>query len=1117
MTIQEQLEKLNGTFEKMHSEFVKLDSDKKNLDVKYASMAATVKAKYQSEREQLIQQREEVLKYYRIAKDNSNKELVHSGVSPQKPDLARLNNMIERVNSYSRTDPVAGQIIDLCNAYNAYIESEIKKVDTRENTELQNNEKNKNDEANNIVYKKGKILRDCEAYLQGGDLRNLVSLFEMIHTEYEITKEYFDNWTIPVKRKRMMLLGFGQYRVDVPQRLCPTLKKSLGHHFDENTKMVNCPFGFTTDTAEEIFVEYTDMNANRMKLGIQALILNFLRSFKPTDFKVSVLDYIHYNADVLGALSVFSSGKNGLIGNIPSDEKEMKQCVSMLAGYYRKVEAKIGAQSVYEYNKSHKPEERIPYRILIINRMQEAFHLSEEAEMAYILNNASKFGISIIRMTKCLDGGSKGKDREKKYLAKATDYIRIISDSNGSFYVENNKEWLAFQWLTAPNAIPNDFVAKVQSAVKPVELGTKYFNRFKAQLPTRSHGKRRPVSVPFAINEDDSVVSCSFENELFAAYMMGASRSGKSTLLHTIISGLIMNYHPDELELWLLDFKMLEFKKYADHRPPHVKYLLLEKSEDLVYDIIDRLEEMLAEREYVFSQNGWKKLTDVPSGIYMPVIFVIIDEFAQMSQILKETKGSGYGTDYTLKLTNLLQKGAAMGFKFIFASQTYTDGVEGLTDPARKQIQQRFALKNTYQEIKDTLDLSSDAITPTLQNDMNSLPPYESLFKWRTDSGELRVSRLRNMYTEGDEVDNLVDYIAGSMSVTTDTTSNDDKLYVDKNAILIDGAEPKTFKSQIPHYKKYETPDVLDELDEEDVLVYPGVPCSFNLAKPFTLINATAENILVAGGDRENELSVALSVFQSYSRRQYPIEIWANERNSIYRRYKSTVLSKYDTVTELEDICNGIDDIKKKVLNRQYENRLIMILGYEAIVSEMELMGEDEEEEPEKNEKTVSQTVEAPEDMAQVTEKVKACNDPEEKRRIIAEYNARAAAYEASKASAKPVKTGRGIYDARDDMEWILKRASAYGIHFMFCFEQVKDFADTKLDERAFRHKIAFAMSREDSSEILGNRKANEIEAGVCLYSNGKDSFSMHPHLYYGVPCNGWQIDDEGNVVQRRS
>ena len=57
--------------------------------------------------------------------------------------------------------------------------------------------------------------------------------------------------------------------------------------------------------------------------------------------------------------------------------------------------------------------------------------------LIHIFNNAKKFGITTVRLVKSMDGGSKGKDREKKFLAKATDFIRIISDSSGGFYIEN--------------------------------------------------------------------------------------------------------------------------------------------------------------------------------------------------------------------------------------------------------------------------------------------------------------------------------------------------------------------------------------------------------------------------------------------------------------------------------------------------------------------------------------------------------------------------------------------------------------------------------------------------------------------------------------------------------
>lgn len=1112
MTIQEQLIILNTTFENLHKEFMQADLDKKNLSEKYTRLINDVRDTFARERQEFIDVKEDVLKFYRIAKDNSFKELSVKCSSPAKPDLGKLNSLIEKIDINDRNDYIAGQIIDLAGTYCAYLDNEISKIAIRESQEINRVtgviESNQKDMTN----RKKMILHKCEQYLQGDDMKNLVSLFEMIHHDYEITPEFFDEFGKPVKRKRMMLLGFSQYYVDVPGILKSTLKKSLGHHFDENRQMVNCPCGFTTNSHEKIFVEYTDLNETELNSGLQALILNFLRYFKPHDYRISLLDYIHYNSEILGPLSVFKGAKKGIIDSVPYDANSLKQEISMLAGYYRKIEGKIGIGSVYDYNRTHSPEESIPLRILIINRMQEQFRMADEPEMSYLINNAQKFGITTIRMTKSMDGGSKGKKREKQYLAKAKDLIRVISDSQGNFYIENDIEWMRFKWLAAPSSLPDLFVAKIQNAVKPVETGTKYFKRYKFQMPVRSKDKRKEVSVPFAIDEDDRGVKCSFENEMFAAYINGAAGSGKSTLLHTIICGLIMNYHPDELELWLLDFKMTELKKYADHRPPHIKYLLLEKSADLVFDILDRLDEELSRRKFVFSQNGWHKLPDVPPTVYMPVVFVIIDEFAQMSQILRDTKGSGVGSDYAMKLENILREGRAVGFKFIFSSQTYSDGVEGLTESARKQIQQRLAMKNTYLEIKDTLALSTDQITPMIQNSMNTLPPYESLFKWIEKNAdgkqECKVEHLRNMYAEDREIDQVVDQISSGMTAVKKINPDSENEYVEKSPILLDGAIPKTFKSQIPYYKAYETPEVKDRLDDEEVLIYAGVPCSFNMAKPFILSDSTAENVLIVGGSREDKLSIILSVFNSYSRKGWPIEIWAHGKNSLYRRYNETILKRYNEETDLAVICSRIADIKNSVQKREYESKLVLVLGYERMAADLEILGMDSE--PSRQHST--DQLEEPEDMTVVLAKMRACSDPEEKKKIREDYNARVAAYQKQQSE---IQENNVIYDARKDMEWIIKRASNNGIHFMFAFEDAGDFLDTRFEQKAFRHKIVFSMAKDDSLNIIGNRRANELEKGYCAYTDGKKFYTMRPHIYKGVPCNGWQINEQGEVIQK--
>ena len=46
--------------------------------------------------------------------------------------------------------------------------------------------------------------------------------------------------------------------------------------------------------------------------------------------------------------------------------------------------------------------------------------------------------------------------------------------------------------------------------------------------------------------------------------------SGKSSLLHAQITNLALHYSPDEIELYLIDFKKgVEFKTYATYELPH--------------------------------------------------------------------------------------------------------------------------------------------------------------------------------------------------------------------------------------------------------------------------------------------------------------------------------------------------------------------------------------------------------------------------------------------------------------------------------------------------------------------------------------------------------------------
>lgn len=1111
-TIQEQLELTNKEFEHLHNEFALIDSAMSSIRAERENANDRVRRKFKTRYDSIVELRENVDMFYRIALENTKATLPVSA-SPLKPDIAKLNDLASRVDSYSRNDSYAASIVKLVASYFAWLDIEEDKINREVDKMLSIELSRLEGDEGALSGKRARIIEHCNAYLNGPEVARLVMLFSQIDKDYGIEPATFTGWgSGQKKRRKMMLYGYKDYYLDAPKTFRPLLKQKFGQYYDQDSGNVKCPCGFTLTTYENIIVEYNEKNEEEARRGIQALVVNFLRHLPSSELKVSLFDYVRYGSAILGPLSVFASTPGTQVDQTPNDEASLKSAASSLCEQYKRIDRITGSRSVYEYNASVASSNRIPLRLLIINRKNDAFSNSQKTDLDYLLYNADKFGIFVVRLEKSTSGGSKGTDREEQYLSASKNIVHVICDRIGNFFVEDNVSWMPFRWLIMPNSVQDSHIEAIAVASRPQRLGTEYFNRYKPTLPKRSRRERKRISIPFAINENDSPIECSFENENFAAYLMGAAGSGKSTLLHTIITGLMMNYHPDEVELWLIDFKMTEFKQYGETKPPHVKYVLLEKSEDLVYDIVDRLTAELDRRQRLFSQNHWDKLSQVPLDRHIPALFVIIDEFAQMSQILKDTAGSGHGSDYTLKLENLLSKGRALGFKFIFASQTFTSGVSGLTETARKQIQMRFAMKNTVDEIKQTLALASHEVTETLSREMASLAPYRTLYKYRDEDGAVRVGLFDNLYISEDRLTAIQKKLRTSFNpVGQDLLDSSDNSFLDKRPVCIDGSMPQSFRSQTSVYAAYERAIDYADCDEDDVFIYPGVPCSFDVAKPFVLSEGASQNILLVGGKRNESMSVVVSILQSWKRSKKPITICAHKKDSIWRRYKTEVFSGFESFSTIDDVCQFTSDIKTSIVRNCSEERLVVFLGLERLFDDLALQTEFAgiSDEADLSPRAKKETV--------TFEQIVACADPEERKRLIAIYNGEAEDYNAGSGGSSVGVDASPLYDARDDIKLLLKVGSSRGVHYLVVFGQPGDCISMKLPSNAFKHRILFGMSKSDSIDILGSGDANDLEEGRFLYSDGHKKTTMRPHLHARIPLHGYELDRDGTVVRRDS
>ena len=81
----------------------------------------------------------------------------------------------------------------------------------------------------------------------------------------------------------------------------------------------------------------------------------------------------------------------------------------------------------------------------------------------------------------------------------------------------------------------------------------------------------------------------------------GKTGSGKSTMLHALITNGALRYSPDQLELYLIDFKKgVEFKVYAAMELPHARVIAVESEREFGLSVLQRLDVELKERGEIY-------------------------------------------------------------------------------------------------------------------------------------------------------------------------------------------------------------------------------------------------------------------------------------------------------------------------------------------------------------------------------------------------------------------------------------------------------------------------------------------------------------------------------------
>lgn len=175
------------------------------------------------------------------------------------------------------------------------------------------------------------------------------------------------------------------------------------------------------------------------------------------------------------------------------------------------------------------------------------------------------------------------------------------------------------------------------------------------------------------------------------ALLVGRTGSGKTNLMHVIITNLALTYSPKELQLFLIDFKGgVGFKRYAEHQLPHAKVIAIESEREFGMSVLQGLDAELKQRSEVFRAAGVDNLAAYRAksqvGSPMPRILLVVDEFQEFF-----TENDAASQQAKNIFERLARQGRSFGLHFLLATQSLSGSAQ-LPASIMGQIKVRIAL-----------------------------------------------------------------------------------------------------------------------------------------------------------------------------------------------------------------------------------------------------------------------------------------------------------------------------------------------------------------------------------------------------------------------------------------
>ena len=630
--------------------------------------------------------------------------------------------------------------------------------------------------------------------------------------------------------------------------------QELESNFSTKLASVCVPWMFDRLDTEHIVISAPSNAIADVGTKVSGMIAQILATYPPGMVRFLLIDPVGLGQNFASFHALADYDEKLITNRVWSDRRHIRERLEEIIAHIEGVVQtylRSDFESIDQYNEQA-GEIAEPYRFVFIYDFPENFDNDACLALERIMTNGARCGVHVVMVwneNKELPHGVK-----PEQIIQSANYYKI--DGNALKLVNLEfKEGFSTRFIldaspeesTISQIVKNHGESAAAGAVVEVPYENLIHRVMEDEQRYWSLDNSQDLTAPLGPTGARKIQQLSFGMQGTTAHhalVIGRTGSGKSNLLHVLIVSLAEMYSPEQLEIFLVDFKKgVEFKDYAVHKLPHARVVAIESELEFGVSVLRGMDAELTRRGDAFRDAGVQDIAAFreKTGNQMPRTLLIVDEFHEL--FVDEGAASREALNI---VERIVRQGRSFGMHMVLASQS----ISGLRLPRSilDQIGVRIAMQCSAADSRTVLADDNGAARllnragEAIYNDQNGLIEGNNPFQTALLKEDERNKRLSALRKHADETYSDTPKLAERFS----------------GPFVFEGSEPSDFRACRPFS------DALREWPNTTgnaaLNLWVGEPIAMSPAHAINLKRQSGANLMVI--DRNEELAFGV-VFSS--------------------------------------------------------------------------------------------------------------------------------------------------------------------------------------------------------------------------------------------------------------